>query len=273
MPADVNAILDDLRAEQADLDRIVAPLPPQRWETPTPAEGWSVRDQISHLWYFDLRATLSAVDPARFTSELSDVVANPDRFMSVPVERGRAMQIGELLGSWRDGRVRLLDALAAADPAVRLPWYGPTMSLASFATARLMETWVHGQDIVDALGVEREPTPRLRHVAHIAVKARPFNYASNGKKLPDTDVYVAVRAPDGSTWEWNDPESADRVSGDALEFCLVTTQRRHISDTDLVVEGKRAAEWMAIAQAFAGPPGPGRRPGQFPKAGRSTAPA
>src|SRR5215472_1875383 len=181
MPADVAAILDDLRAEHADLDRIVAPLPPARWDTSTPAEGWAVRDQISHLAFFDERATVGATDPERFAGDLAAVIEDPERYMTAPLERGRALEVGDLLAWWRAARSALLDALAAADPGARLPWYGPPMGLASFATARLMETWVHGQDVVDALGDAREPTARLRHVAHIAVKARPFNYASHGR--------------------------------------------------------------------------------------------
>ena len=57
--------------------------------------------------------------------------------------------------------------------------------------------------------------------------------------------------------------AADSVTGSALDFCLVVTQRRHLADTDLVVRGPLAEEWMSIAQAFAGPPGEGRAPGQF----------
>jgi hypothetical protein len=38
------------------------------------------------------------------------------------------------------------------------------------------------------------------------------------------------------------------------------TQRRHVTDTDLVVSGPVAAQWISIAQAFAGAPGTGRPP-------------
>ncbi len=41
---DLASILADLGAEHDDLDRIVAPLSADQWETPTPAEGWAVRD-------------------------------------------------------------------------------------------------------------------------------------------------------------------------------------------------------------------------------------
>jgi uncharacterized protein (TIGR03084 family) len=127
-----------------------------------------------------------------------------------------------------------------------------------------METWAHGQDVVDALGAERAPTDRLRHVAHIGVTARPFAYRVHGLDLPDVPVRVALDPPaGGETWVWGDEGAADRVSGPALDFCLVVTQRRHPADTHLVIEGDAAVEWMSIAQAFAGPPGAGRQPGQF----------
>jgi uncharacterized protein (TIGR03084 family) len=137
------------------------------------------------------------------------------------------------------------------------------MGARSFITARLMETWAHGQDVADALGVEREPSPRLRHVAHIGVRARPFSYANRKLPMPDREIHVALAAPDGDTWTWGDPSAADTVRGPALDFCLAVTQRRHVSDTALEVTGDAAQEWMSIAQAFAGPPGPGRSAGQF----------
>jgi uncharacterized protein (TIGR03084 family) len=137
------------------------------------------------------------------------------------------------------------------------------MSAVSFATARLMETWAHGQDIVDALGVTRPPTDRLRHVAFIGVRARPFSYATNEKTMPEGEVRVELQAPGGGTWVYGDAAATDVVRGPALDFCLVVTQRRHPADSALVIEGPLAEEWMGIAQAFAGPPGAGRAAGQF----------
>jgi uncharacterized protein (TIGR03084 family) len=137
------------------------------------------------------------------------------------------------------------------------------MSARSFATARIMETWAHGQDVLDALGRTRRPTDRLRHVAHLGVSTRGWSYAIRGRPIPEVDVRVELAAPSGGTWSWGEPDSVDRVSGPAEDFCLVVTQRRHVDDTTLQVEGATATEWMAIAQAFAGPPMDGRRPGAF----------
>jgi uncharacterized protein (TIGR03084 family) len=128
------------------------------------------------------------------------------------------------------------------------------MSTLSFATARLMETWSHGQDVAETLGVSLPATDRLRHVAHIGVTTRGWSYMNRGQDFPGGDVRVELTAPSGQVWTWG-PEGADnKVSGSALDFCLVVTQRRHRDSTGLVTEGPLAEEWMGIAQAFAGPP-------------------
>jgi uncharacterized protein (TIGR03084 family) len=258
----VDALCDDLAAEHADLDRIVAP--GDRLDTPTPAAGWTVGDQISHLWFFDQRALQALTEPEAFAVDaqamMSAVLAGgPDP----SVEQGRAISRAELLANWRRDRSRLIDHARTVDPKQRVPWYGPAMSARSFITARLMETWAHGQDVVDALGAERDPTDRLRHVAHIGVGARPFSYANNAMTMPDVPIRVELRAPSGDTWTWGPEDAPDRVTGAALDFCLLVTQRRHRDDVSLDVQGDAAAEWLGIAQAFAGPPGGGRRPGQF----------
>ena len=170
-------ICRDLEAEHADLDAVVAALDASDWDRPTPAVGWSVRDQISHLGYFDRTAVLAVRDADEFTRSVEVLLAGG---VDVSVEPGRGISAPELLAWWREGRRDLLATLEPLDPATRVPWYGPPMGARSFATARLMETWAHGQDIVDAVGAERPPTDRLRHIAHIGVRARPFSYAVRG---------------------------------------------------------------------------------------------
>jgi uncharacterized protein (TIGR03084 family) len=123
-----------------------------------------------------------------------------------------------------------------------------------------METWAHGQDIADAVGVSRPATGRLRHIAHLGVRTMTFSFALNDRPSPASPIRVELAGPGGGQWDWGPPEAADRVAGTALDFCLVVTQRRHLSDTALAVTGDGATAWMSIAQAFAGAPGPGRAP-------------
>ena len=260
---DLKALIADLQEEHQDLDGILASLDDDSWDTATPAPGWSVRDQVSHLAFFDEQGRLAAADPDGFMAELGRLT-DIDAFMNDPLERGRAMSPAAVLSWWRVVRAEMLDAFRALDTSQRVPWFGPPMSPASFISARLMETWAHGQDIVDAVGIQRAATDRLQHIAHIGVRARRNSYVANGREMPEGEVRVELAAPSGAKWSWN-VSGTDSVTGDAVDFCLVVTQRRHLDDTDLVVEGELAREWMSMAQAFAGPPGEGRRPGQFPK--------
>src|ERR1039458_1278118 len=177
--------------------------------------------------------------------------------------RGRAMDGTELIEWWERAHGGMSEAFADADPKMRIPWFGPPMGALSFVTARLMETWAHGQDVADALGVNRTPTDRLRHIAHLGVRARPFSYLVRGREAPPGRIDVILAAPSGELWNWeigasDDGEQVASVEGPAVDFCLVVTQRRNVADTALEATGDRATEWMAVAQAFAGPPGPGR---------------
>jgi uncharacterized protein (TIGR03084 family) len=261
MAVEFGALLADLTAEGRVVEEMVSPLGDDGWELSTPAEGWAVRDQVSHLAYFDAAAVLAIADGQRFREELAAVLAHGPAFPDHIAARHRGLSPDKLLEWFSAGRRALLDTYAATDPALRVPWYGPDMSVASSVTARLMETWAHGQDIADALGTTREPTARLRHIAHLGVRTMAFSFGLHGRAAPQTPVRVELSAPDGSVWSWGPADSVDRVSGTALDFCLAVTQRRHRADTGLIISGPVAAEWMSIAQAFAGTPGPGRPPG------------
>jgi uncharacterized protein (TIGR03084 family) len=242
-------ICDDLTDEHAALDALVATLPEPDFDLATPAAGWTIRDQLSHLWFFDQRALLALTDPDAFLADA--VVMTNAGGVDASVLPGRACTATELLEQWRSARAELLAAARRHDPSSRVIWYGPPMAARSFITARLMETWAHGQDIADTLGVEREATDRLRHVAHIGVRARPFSYSLHHRDLPPGDVRVELTGPGGEVWQWGE-SSTDVVTGSALDFCLVVTQRRHATQTALTIVGDEAQAWIAIAQAFAG---------------------
>ncbi|MEW2525815.1 TIGR03084 family metal-binding protein [Streptomyces sp. NPDC047071] len=254
----VIGVLDDLRDESDELDRLVGDLEPARWALPTPAPGWTVAHQIAHLAWTDRAALLAATDPDAFAEEAAAALAAPDTFVDDGAREGAAQPPAALLKSWRTGRDALQRALRAAPAGARFPWYGPPMAPASVATARIMETWAHGQDVADALGATRAPTARLRHVARIGVRARDYAHAVRGLDAPGEEFRVELTAPDGSSWTYGPEGAAQRVTGPALDFCLLVTRRAHRADLALRAEGTDADRWLDIAQAFAGPPGAGR---------------
>lgn len=262
---DVRSVLPDLAAASGELDELVSGLTEGQWALDTPAEGWTIAHQIAHLAWTDEQSLVAVTRPEEFAERLQSLasVANPADLVDEGAAEGAKRPPAELLAAWRAGRAELNDALAAVPEGTKVPWFGPPMSAASMATARIMETWAHSQDVADALGVIRVPTSRLRHVAHIGVRARGFAYAVNGLPAPSEEIRVELTAPDGEIWTWGPEDASERVTGNALDFCLLVTQRRHRDDTDVTAQGTVAEQWLSIAQAFAGPPGNGRKPGQF----------
>jgi uncharacterized protein (TIGR03084 family) len=256
----LHQLLSDLVAETAVLDELLAGLRDDEWEKATPAEGWSVRDQVSHLAFFDDAAVLAATDVERFKGEAERLMSLGPDFPDVVAAGYRETPVSDLNEWFRTARSEFIAAFATLDGKARMPWFGPEMSITSCVTARLMETWAHTQDVLGAFGAEQKPTMRLRHVAHLGVRTMHFSFHLNGRPAPDAPVHVALNAPDGSVWSWGPEDAVDRVEGDALDFCFVVTQRRNVADTSLVVTGPVASEWLTIAQAYAGAPGPGREP-------------
>jgi uncharacterized protein (TIGR03084 family) len=246
-------LLDDLTAERDDLVALVRAVD---LDLAVPAEPWDVRDTVSHLLVGDAKGLLAATDPDAFVAELPAVLADPVGFMASWLDAGRGLTRDQLQERWDDGFAAMVAAFTALPAGTKVPWYGPPMSPLSFATARLMEYWAHGQDVADAAGVERVPTARLRHVAHLGVRTRGFSYAVRDLSAPEGEVRVTLTAPDGSTWEWGSGD--DAVEGSALGFCLRVTQRRHRDDTDLRATGPLADDWLDHAQCFAGLPTEGR---------------
>ncbi|MGI8679243.1 MAG: TIGR03084 family metal-binding protein [Jatrophihabitans sp.] len=256
--ADVAAVLADLSAEGAELDALVTPLPASDWARETPAEGWTIAHQIGHLAWTDDVSILAATDNAGFAALMADVLTAPTTYVDTAAATRAEQPPAELLQTWRAGRAALADALAAVPADVKLPWFGPSMSAPSMATARLMETWAHGQDVADALSVERPVTDRIRHVAHIGVRTRGFSFLIRERAPSSEPVRVELTAPSGQLWTWGPADATHRVTGPALDFCLLVTQRRHRDDLQLQAIGAEADAWLDVAQAFAGAPGPGR---------------
>ncbi|MFI1765435.1 TIGR03084 family metal-binding protein [Streptomyces sp. NPDC020800] len=258
--SDPTPVFDDLREETEELDRLVAELTEERWALATPAPRWTIAHQIAHLHWTDKAALLAVTDQDGFQEAAKQALAAPDTFVDDAAEEGARLRPAELLSRWREGRIALDTALRAAPGGTRFPWFGPPMSAASMATGRLMETWAHGQDVADTLGVVRAPTDRLRHVVRIGVRARNFAFGVRGLPVPQEEFRVELTAPSGEVWSYGPAEARQRVTGPALDFCLLVTQRAHRTDLALTAEGRDADRWLGIAQAFAGPPGTGRPP-------------
>lgn len=256
--SDLDLVLPDLLAESAALDGLVAELPAADWALESPAPGWTIGHQIGHLHWTDQLAAQAITDPDGFATALRQAASESADLVDRAAATGAALPPAELLTRWRAGREQLAAALGNVPDGGKLAWFGPPMSPASMATARLMETWAHGLDVADALEVTVPATDRLRHIARLAVRTRDFAFRVHGRPVPDEPFRVELTGPSGQLWEFGPAGAGQRVTGPALDLCLLATQRRHLSDLGLHAEGPDAQAWLGLAQAFAGPPGPGR---------------
>jgi uncharacterized protein (TIGR03084 family) len=256
---EITRIVADLTEESNSLDSIVAALPDSDWHRDTPAAGWTIAHQIAHLAATDRAALLAITDPEAFAEQVRAAAEAPESY----VDSAAAAMLAPapaLLGSWRAGRDVLARAIVDIPAGQRVGWFGVSMSAASMASARIMETWAHGLDVADALGIVREPTARLRHIAFLGHRTLGYGFAVHGRPMPTESVRLELTAPDGTQWTFGPAEATNRVTGPALDFCLLVTQRRHRADLGLRADGSVADEWLDIAQTFAGPPGAGRPP-------------
>ncbi|WP_429517189.1 TIGR03084 family metal-binding protein [Rhodococcus sp. BE178] len=257
MALDYPALLDELRQESDGLVELLHGA--EDFDLATPAAGWAIRDQISHLAYFDDAAVSAIRTPDRFRVDAAELIADGMDFPDRIAVTYREIPAAGLLDWFVQARQNLLATLGEAEPRARIPWYGPEMSIASMATARLMETWAHGQDVYDAVRLPHPANPGLRSIAHLGVGALPFVHTLNGLEVPADPVRVELIDPITQVrWVWGPESATNTVAGPAEDFVLAVTQRRNVADTALTVTGAVATAWMRIAQAYAGAPGAGR---------------
>ncbi|MEM6746672.1 MAG: TIGR03084 family metal-binding protein [Pseudomonadota bacterium] len=258
------AVADDFLAETEALASTIeqAKLP---FDTATLFKGWTVTAVLRHLHFWNEAARLSLVEPDAFSSLMAEALPMMMQKGLRGVEDERLADLREdaLLDAWRKTAAHTAAAFRDADPELRVAWAGPPMSAESSVTARLMETWAHGQAVYDAAGLERKDGDRIKAIAELGVRTFGWTYKVRGRDKPSVKPFVRLTAPSGAIWMWNEEREDELIEGDATAFCQVVTQTRNITDTDLRVTGAIAKEWMSIAQCFAGaaeePPAPGLR--------------
>src|SRR5699024_12649173 len=150
---------------------------------------------------------------------------HPAWWLGGGADRGAARTPRVLLERWREGRGALADALAGVPDGQKISWFGPPMSAASMATARMMETWTHARDIAAALHIEPPRDHRARHIAYLGVRTRDFAYQMRGQDPPADQFRIELIGPDGEWWSWGPEDAAQRVTGNGDDFARLATRR------------------------------------------------
>ncbi|GHJ44193.1 wyosine base formation [Catellatospora sp. TT07R-123] len=256
-------VLADLKTDGEELDSLLSGLTPQQWALPTPAKGWTVAHQVAHLTATFQLAALAASDAEKFAAVTSRLSDDFDANVEGAMAPFLALPEQELLARFRAIRGLSEQALAAVPEGQPVPWLVRPLPAPVLAAAGMMELFGHGQDIADALGVTRPATDRLGHLVFFAVRTWDFGYLARGRQAPETAFRFEITAPSGAVWSFGPADAEQVVSGPALDFCLLVTRRRHHTDLAVKAVGADAEEWLTLAQAYRGPAGPGREPGQF----------
>lgn len=246
----------DFLDESEALHALIEPLSALELKRPTAFKGWTIGDVIGHLHVWNHAADLTLTDEAGFEAFMGEVsgAVREGSLNSFEKQWLDGLSGTELVAAWRLQYERTAENYGTADPSARVKWVGPDMSARSSITARLMETWAHGQEIYDVLGVERENADRIGNIAILGVNTYGWTYKTRREDPPGPMPFVKLTAPSGASWEYGDAQTENVIEGAAEEFCQVVTQTRNIADTGLAVTGSIAKDWMSKAQCFAGPP-------------------
>jgi uncharacterized protein (TIGR03084 family) len=247
----------DFRDESDALLALMDGLDSSDWARQTQFKCWTPNDIIAHLHMGNYAADLSLKGGDEFTAfgrRLAELGRNTGKHLDATHLWLGGLKNRELLTLWWDFYREMAERFAVADPKARVKWFGPDMSVLSSISARLMETWAHGQAIYDLFGKLRVDTDRIKNIAVIGINTFGWTFTNRGLKPSGVRPTVRLNAPSGALWEWPQPDSDDLIEGSATEFCQVVAQSRNIADTSLKVVGETARAWMAIAQCFAGPP-------------------
>jgi len=262
MMEQAQAFLDESEALYA----LIKDLDDEALTMETAFKGWTINDVIGHLHMWNHLADLSLEGEGKFAELFSGFVehmAAGGSFNSFELDWREGLNGRALVAEWRDYFRAMAKRFGAADPKARVEWAGPSMSVRSSITARLMETWAHGQEVYDLLGLRRENQDHIQNIVILGLNTFGFCFQNRKMDVPEPRPFLKLTAPSGAEWTFGERSEAEVIEGLAEEFCQVVTQTRNIADTDLAVTGKTAAAWMEIAQCFAGapetPPDPGTR--------------
>ena len=254
----------DFKAESDALYGLLQPLTDEALNDATQFKGWTINTILQHLHYFNYAALVSLEDGPEIRQLLDGLRKSQQRgetLVDYTDSKLNGAKGRSLLELWRNYYTDMAHAFQEADPKKRIKWAGPDMSVLSSITARLMETWAHGQGVYDLLGLIREDRDYIKNIVVLGNNTFAWTFSNRKEEVPDRKPFLKLYAPSKGIWKFNDPSEKDLIEGAATEFCQVVTQTRNIRDTDLNVVGETAERWMAVAQCFAGPPQLPPKPG------------
>jgi uncharacterized protein (TIGR03084 family) len=248
---DHHRFVDTLEDEQRDLEALMRSMRAEDWSRATPAAGWNICDQFSHLADTEEIAHDTVIGGPRSLRNEAVVHESGGGVIVFGVVKGRAMSAPAVGEWWIAAAAKHRDALRAANISQRVPW-GLGMGWRTFVTARLMEHWAHGLDIRAALGVASDDTERLEHIGWMCYSTLSYAFQVAGVEAPSgRTLRVDVTGPSRQLWSYGDRDATDTITGPAGVWCRRGVQRIAPDAADALVScGPLAALAVRHARAF-----------------------
>ena len=151
----MTSVVDLQKAEFQALDDLCSSLTDAEWDRQTECPGWSVKDNLSHIIGTESAAFLGRPAPDHQVDD-KPWVRNPGGAANeVQVDYRRSRTPAEVLAEFREvvaERTKQLDALSDDDLAKESWTPIGQGTVADFIAIRVMDCWVHEQDIRRAVG-------------------------------------------------------------------------------------------------------------------------
>jgi uncharacterized protein (TIGR03083 family) len=264
MPLDRHWLIGTARHEREALGRTVQYAPPERWDAPTPAEGWQARDVLAHLAATEVAAaqTIAGEDRTEFEEFLKDTGARQftvegfHGYNAWAVKRRAETPVISLALEWGRGADLLLaraSQLADERWGEKVPWPVDPIRVPSFLQSRVCEWWVHGEDVRSAVGLpsRREHAP-IHCVNDLSIRTIPYALQLEDAIVPRKVVEISLDGVGEGTWRQSlaprekpaeDARTDAYINGSGHAFALVAAHRADpeqlLYDGLLLVGGER----------------------------------
>jgi len=244
-----HSFVEVLDAEYTDLASVVTSIAGEQWNLATSAQGWSIKNSLSHLADTEeiARHTLTG-GPRSLAKEVERL---GDRVIAGGVAKGQAMTGADVFRWFEEASDYNRAALRRTDTNLRVPW-GLGMSWRSFVTARLMELWAHGLEIRTALHEPGTDTGRLEYIAWLSFATLPYAFDVARVEIPaGRSLRLELVGAEGQEWNFGTDDATDIIRGDAGLWCRRAVQRLTVEEAgDLKRTGPLAELAFRNARCF-----------------------
>jgi uncharacterized protein (TIGR03083 family) len=164
----------------------------EQWSTATDCPGWDVKDNLSHI--IGTEHFLIGKTPTSHRAPQFEHVKNPIGEMNEnEIDVRRPLSGAEVYAEWKQIASERAHHLATADDAYfDTPWHMPTGpgTLGEFLSIRVLDLWVHEQDVRRALGKPgHESGPVAEHTIDRLIRTLPIVIGKRAA-TPEGDTVV-----------------------------------------------------------------------------------